>query len=148
MSRHSRLRVEGELVGSVMTRQPVTVDAAATIHEAARRMRDADVGDVVVIERGRVAGILTDRDIVVRVIAERRDPLATACGHVASRNLSCVAPSTSIPDAVMLMGRQSVRRLPVVDGGRLAGIIGLADLALEREPGSLIATLGAAPASD
>ncbi len=148
-SSHPRLPVEpDETVERVMERQPVTVDAREAVREAARRMRSADIGDVLVLEHGRLAGMLTDRDIVLRVIAAGRDPGVTTCGQVASRELQTVSPDAPLSAAIELMRRHAVRRLPVVEEGRVVGTISLADLATDRDPDSVLAAIAAAPSSE
>ena len=131
-------------VNEVMTHDPRTVDVDDTLVDAAREMRDGDVGPVIVTERGRIAGILTDRDIAVRAVAEGLDPGATRVGEVATRNPTTVTAEQSIEDALRLMREQDVRRLPVEQGGRPAGIVSLGDLAVEREPDSALADISAA----
>jgi len=135
-------------VGLVMEAQVVTVDAGDTVREAARRMRSADIGDVIVLEHGRLQGVLTDRDIVVRVVAEERDSEVTVCGQVSSREVHCVAPETPVAEALTLMRRHALRRLPVVDGDHVSGVISLADIAVDRDPESVLASISGAPSSD
>ncbi len=135
-------------VGQLMEAQVVTVDAADTIREAARRMRAADIGDVIVVEHGRLQGILTDRDIVIRVVAAERDAEVTVCGQVSSPEVHRVMSSTPLPEALALMRRHALRRLPVVDGDHVSGVISLADIAVERDPESLLAGISGAPSTD
>jgi CBS domain-containing protein len=117
----------GELVaktvGDVMTSQPTALDATASVPEAARAMRDGNIGDVLVTQDGLLVGILTDRDVVVRVLAEDRDPVNTALGDVCSRDLTILSPSDAIETAVAKMRESTVRRLPVVEEGRPVGIL-------------------------
>jgi CBS domain-containing protein len=94
-------------------------------------MKGEDVGSVPVVEEGRLAGILTDRDIVTRAVAERRDPQAVKVDEVASRELVTVEPEQDLDEALALMARHQVRRLPVVEQGRLVGMLAQADVALE-----------------
>lgn len=143
----SELQAEGT-VGQLMEARVVTVDAADPVHEAARRMRAADIGDVIVIERGRLQGVLTDRDIVVRVVAEDRDPEVTVCGQVSSRDVHSVTTSTPLAEALALMRRHALRRLPVLDDGRVTGVISLADIAIDRDPESVLASISGATSSD
>lgn len=135
-------------VRDAMEPQVVTVDGDDPVREAARRMRAADIGDVIVIDRGTVAGILTDRDIVVRVIAPERDPAVTTARQVASGDVVTVSPDTRVQEAAALMREHGVRRLPVVEDGVLVGVVALADIAVEREPESVLAAIAAAPASE
>lgn len=127
-----------------MTRDPRTVDTGDTLVDAARVMRDSDIGDVVVMENGQVTGIVTDRDIVVRAIAEGRDPGSTSVGDVCTTGVETADPSASVDDALRIMREHDIRRLPVVKNGRPVGIISLGDLAVEREPESTLADISAA----
>lgn len=135
-------------VSKVMTADPVTVAATDTIEQAARRMREAQIGNVIVLDDGEVCGILTDRDIVVRGIAEGREPGRTRIADVCSRDLTAVSPEDSIDHAVELMRDKAIRRLPVVKDGRPVGIVSLGDLAIEREPRSALGEISAAPANE
>jgi CBS domain-containing protein len=129
----------------IMTQNPVTVQSTDSVVAAARSMRDGNIGDVVVVERGQIQGILTDRDIVVRALAEGRDPASTTVGEICTRELTTLSPSDSINDAVTTMREKAIRRLPVVDGGRPVGIVSLGDLAVERDPESALGGISAAP---
>lgn len=129
----------------IMTQNPVTVETTDSVVAAARSMRDGNIGDVVVVERGEIQGILTDRDIVVRALAEGRDPTRTTVGDICSRELTTLSASDPIADAVTIMRDKAIRRLPVVDGGRPIGIVSLGDLAVERDPESTLGGISAAP---
>jgi CBS domain-containing protein len=94
-------------------------------------MKGEDVGSVPVVSEGGLVGILTDRDIVTRVVAERRDPQSLKVDDVASRELVTVEPEQDLDDALELMARHQVRRLPVVEQGQLVGMLAQADVALE-----------------
>jgi CBS domain-containing protein len=138
-------RYEAQSVGDIMTRPPSTLDVTASVMDAATLMREGDFGDVVVLEEGRLCGILTDRDIVVRVLATGDDPSTVRVGDVCSRILTTVAASDGIGDAVRLIRAKAVRRLPVVDDdGKLVGIVSLGDLALARDPKSALGDISAA----
>jgi len=128
----------------VMTPDPVSLPADAPVVEAARRMKRADIGDVVVLDGDRVCGLITDRDIVVRALAEGRDPAATALGEICSRTVVALGPRDSVEDAVRLMREHAVRRLPVMDGARAIGIVSIGDLAIERDEASALADISAA----
>jgi len=132
-------------IRDLMTPNPVVLPGTASVHEAARAMRDADIGDVIVIENNRVCGIITDRDIVVRTLAEARDPATTTLADICSHPLLVVSPTDSVEKAVRLMGTQALRRLPVVEGGQPVGIVSLGDLAVERDPSSALGDISAAP---
>ena len=127
-----------------MTRDPRTVNASDTIVDAARTMNEADIGDVVVVDNGDVQGIVTDRDIVVRAIAEGRDPQSTSVSDVCTTGIDTIEPSPSVDDALRKMRDADIRRLPVVQDGRPVGIVSLGDLAVEEEPDSPLADISAA----
>lgn len=131
-------------VEEIMTRDPRTVDASDTILDAARVMRDADIGDVVVMEDGQITAIVTDRDMVVRGVAEGRDPESTSVSDVCTTGVETIEPEASVDDALNLMREKDIRRLPVAKKGRPVGIISLGDLAVEREPDSTLADISAA----
>jgi CBS domain-containing protein len=128
-------------VEEIMTHDPRTVDADASVVDAAREMRDGDVGDVIVTRDGQVSGIVTDRDIVIRAVAEGRAPESTPVGEIATEDVRALEPSQSIDEAVQAMREHDIRRLPVVDGGRPVGILSLGDLAVERDPDSVLADI-------
>jgi CBS domain-containing protein len=118
-------------VRDVMTPGVRTVSASQSLAEAAEVMKGEDVGSVPVVEEGRLAGIVTDRDIVTRAVAERRDPQTVKVEEVASHELVTVEPEQDLDEALALMARHQVRRLPVVEEGRLVGMLAQADVALE-----------------
>jgi CBS domain-containing protein len=134
----------GRTVEEIMTRDPRTVDAGDTILDAARVMRDNDIGDVIVMDGGQVSGIVTDRDIVVRGVAEGRDPDSTEVSDVCTTGVETIEPDASVDDALRLMREKDIRRLPVAKNRRPVGIVSLGDLAVEREPGSTLADISAA----
>ena len=137
-----------QLVEDVMTQSPIALFESATAEEAALAMREADVGAVLVLREddGAVCGILTDRDIVVRLVANRRDPVMTCIGEICSAHLTKIRPDEPIELAVDLMRDNAVRRLPVVAVGRAVGVVSLGDLACCRDPRSALADISAAPA--
>jgi CBS domain-containing protein len=133
-------------IRDVMTPNPQALSASATVREAAETMRTHDIGDVIASDnKGGLAGIVTDRDIVVRVVAEGRDPRVTLIEEIVSRDLTAVSPDDPVKRAVELMRERAVRRLPVVKGGKVVGIVSIGDLAVERDPGSALADISAAP---
>ena len=135
-----------EYIRDVMTTNPETLPESTTVREAAETMRANDIGDVVVVDdNGAISGILTDRDIVVRVVAEGRDPRVTRIGDIASRELTAASPDDPVDRAVQLMRERAIRRLPVVDKGKPVGIVSIGDLALDRDPDSALADISAAP---
>ena len=133
-------------VRDVMHRDIAVVDAAARLVDAARTMQTRDIGNVIVRSENGSLGILTDRDIVVRVVANDRDIFATTAGDACTSPVVTLSPDDTVSRAVALMRERAVRRLPVVEDGLPTGIVSLGDLALEREPGSLLADVsGASP---
>lgn len=136
-----------QTVGDLMTPDPQMLGVGATVQDAARAMREYAIGDVIVCDDSGTCGIVTDRDIVVRVVAEGRDPVAVAVGDICSRDLTTVSPDTPIDAAVALMRDNALRRLPVVDGEQLVGVVSLGDLAEDRDPSSVLADISQAPAN-
>jgi CBS domain-containing protein len=127
-----------------MTSDLVQLASSAPLAEAARRMRDADIGDVIVTEDGTMCGVVTDRDIVVRAIAEGKDPQSATLGEICSHEVVTVSADDSVERAIELMRERAVRRLPVVDGGSPVGIVSIGDLAIERDSDSALADISAA----
>ena len=127
-----------------MTTNPRTVNVDDTVKDAAVVMRDSDIGDVIVIEDGQVSGILTDRDIAVRAVAEGLDADSTPVSDICTSGIEAMEPDASVDDALRKMRDEDIRRLPVVKNGRPVGIISLGDLAVDREPDSTLADISAA----
>jgi CBS domain-containing protein len=132
-------------IRSVMTANPLTMPATSSVAEAARAMRDANIGDIIVLEEGRTRGILTDRDIVVRAVAEGRDLSITKLADICSQDLTTMSPTDSIEDAVRVMRDKAIRRLPVVEGDKPVGIVSIGDLAVSQDPRSALGQISAAP---
>jgi CBS domain-containing protein len=135
-------------IRDVMTPDPRTVKPSDTVVDAARAMREDDFGAAVVEDNGNIRGLLTDRDIVVRAVAEGRDLSQTKVADVASEDVATVTPDQDVHDAIRLMREKNVRRLPVVEDGKPVGIVSLGDLAMERDPDSVLADISAAPPND
>jgi CBS domain-containing protein len=133
------------IVRDVMMTNPLSVDAGASIRQAAEVMRDNDIGDVLVVGDGSLRGIVTDRDIVVRALADGRQPDATPVGDVCSPELTVVDAQAEVAEAADIMGRHAVRRLPVVENNEVVGIVSLGDLARRSEPESALSDISAAP---
>ena len=131
-------------IEEVMTLNPTVIPVDATLSAAARAMRDLDIGDVVVATEGRPVGIVTDRDIVVRALAEGLGP-ETSVREICTRELTTLPAKGSVDDAIELMREKSLRRLPVVNGDVLVGIVSIGDLARKRDPGSALAEISTAP---
>src|SRR5262245_38204588 len=134
-------------IRDVMTEAPIAVPSDLNLVEAARTMREFDIGTVVVTERGSLCGIVTDRDIAIRGIAASRDPKVTRLADICSRELVTVAPDQPVDEAVRKMRANALRRLPVVENGEAVGIVSLGDMMREQDPGSLLAAISAAPAN-
>ena len=117
-------------VSAFMTKDPRSVSTDSTIVDAARIMRDEDVGVVPVVEGEKLVGMLTDRDITIHVVAEGRTIESTTVGEIAARELVTIDPQQGLDEALRLMARHQVRRLPVVEeDGKLVGIVAQADIA-------------------
>jgi CBS domain-containing protein len=144
MDRPGRIRRD-ESVRDVMTPLPRVLDISASVMDAAELMRDSDIGDVIVLEDRQLYGILTDRDIVVRVLAEGSDPATVRVGQVCSRELTTIPPTASVGDAVRLIREKAIRRLPVVEEGEVVGIVSLGDIAVARDRKSALGDVSAAP---
>jgi len=133
-------------IRDVMTPNPCAISPNASVLDAAQIMRGNDIGDVIVLEDDRLFGILTDRDIVVRVLAEGGDAETTPVGEICSRDLTTIEPTASVADAVRLMRAKAIRRLPVVDDeGFVMGIVSIGDVAVERDRRSTLGDISAAP---
>jgi CBS domain-containing protein len=132
-------------VAEMMTPNPIALPQTASVFDAAQKMRDASIGNVVVLDGQTVCGIVTDRDIVVRAVAAGRDPRSTERADISSRELTTLSPEDHVGTAVQLMREHAVRRLPVVKDGRPVGILTLGDLAIEEDSESALADVSAAP---
>jgi CBS domain-containing protein len=128
-----------QTVRDVMTAHVVTLPSETTLDEAARTMREQDIGDIVVSNGSGVAGLVTDRDIVVRAVAERRDPASTTLGEILTEGLVTVQPDDTVQSAALLMRDHAVRRVVVCDEDQnLVGIVSIGDLAEEIDPESVL----------
>jgi CBS domain-containing protein len=117
-------------IRDVMTPNPRTVSSADSIQSAARIMRDEDTGVVPIVDNGRAVGVVTDRDIVVRAVADGGQ-LSQTVGEIATNAVVCASPDMSTREAAQLMSDHQVRRLPVVENERLIGIVSIGDLAVK-----------------
>ena len=144
-SRHSRTSSRKQSIQDVMTPDPKILEATASVRDAAELMRESDIGDVVVLENDQLCGIVTDRDIVVRVLADGDDPAMVTVGEICSRELTTVPPTASIDDVVRLIREKAIRRLPVVEeDGEVVGIVSIGDIAVARDRESALADVSAA----
>jgi CBS domain-containing protein len=134
-----------EKIREVMTGEPATCTPEGTALDAARAMKDGDFGAVVIVtDTGEVRGILTDRDIVVRCVAEGKVPAETTIGEVFTTEPATLSPEDSLDEAVDALRESHVRRLPVVEDGRVVGIVSIGDLAEARDEKSALADISAA----
>jgi len=133
-------------VRDAMTLDPRSIGQSASVVEAAQLMREEDIGSLPITDEEKLVGMLTDRDITTRVVAQAGDPKATSVGEVYSRDLISVEPDNDLEEALSLMARHQVRRLPVVENGTLVGIVAQADIALkesETKTGELVEAISA-----
>ena len=116
-------------ISEIMTEDCKTVGPKDSIKQAAIIMRDNDIGFVPVVEGSRLVGVVTDRDLVIRALADD-SPGSTSVGDVLSTDIKTVSSDTTVDDAAELMAANQIRRLPVVDNGELRGVISIGDLAI------------------
>jgi len=131
-------------IRDLMTRRVVKLPGNATIVDAARSLRDSDVGSIVVEEDGKLRGLVTDRDIAIRAVAEERDPRTTRLSEICSKDLVTLSADDETDRAVEIMRKRSVRRIPIVDHGKVVGILSLGDLAAERDSNSVLGQISSA----
>jgi CBS domain-containing protein len=132
-------------VREVMTPQPITLPLDAPLTEAARQMRDEKVGAVLITQDGMLCGLLTDRDIVVRAVADGRDLTGTRLAEICSAGIVTVDPDECTDTALRLMLDRAVRRLPVVQDGRPVGIVSIGDLTSDRDEPTALTGAGLMP---
>ena len=133
-------------VRDAMTENPRSIGASASVVEAARVMREEHIGSLPITDDEQLVGMITDRDITTRVVAEAADPQKTSVEEIYSRELISVEPDKDLEEALQLMASYQVRRLPVVENGRLVGIVAQADVALsedEQKTGQLVEAISA-----
>ncbi|UNT00212.1 CBS domain-containing protein [Streptomyces tubbatahanensis] len=128
-------------VHDVMTAAPVAVGTLTGVGEVAQRMRDEDIGAVLVTERDELRGLVTDRDLAIRVLAEGLDPDRTTVREACSPQLVTVGPDDEVGRAVGLMREHALRRLPVVENGEAVGVVALGDLAVEHDTDSTLSEI-------
>ncbi|MFI6873471.1 CBS domain-containing protein [Streptomyces sp. NPDC050400] len=135
------------LVRDVMTEGVAAVRPDTPLTQTAQVMRDEGIGSVLIVDGGRLLGLLTDRDITLRVVAEGADPRVVEAGDVCTPDPLYVAPDEETTRVVSLMRRHAVRRLPVVSEGLPVGVVSLGDLAEHRDPESALADISRAEPS-
>lgn len=133
-----------ETVRELMTPVPVVLESTTQVGEAARRMRDDDIGDVLVVDGPQLRGIVTDRDLTTRVLADGRSPDTVTLGDVVTSGLETASPDADVREVVDRMRRSSVRRIPVVEDQTPIGILSIGDLAIELDEESALADISAA----
>lgn len=133
-----------QAVSDIMTKTPISLSAGDTVRDAARYMRECNVGAIVIHREGRVCGIVTDRDIVVRCLARDGDCDSVRLGEICSPEVFALHPDDDVDHAVTLMRNRAIRRIPVVKNGKAVGILSLGDLAIERDPFSALGAISAA----
>jgi len=116
-------------VGDVMVREVITINENATVREAAEVMNKFEIGCLIAVRKGKAVGILTERDLLKRVVAEAKDVNKTRVKDVMSSPLVVVEPDLDLEEAVKLMFQMKIKKLPVVDGKRLVGLVSLTDIA-------------------
>lgn len=134
-----------QTVRDVMTPQPVHVKESTNLVDAARAMRDRDIGDLIVVRNGEILGMVTDRDIVIRGLAKGGDPKTMTVGEICSTDVVTVAPDESVDTVIKLMREKAVRRIPVVDDRKPVGILSLGDLAMRKDKDSVLSDISEAP---
>lgn len=121
----------GKTIRDVMTSNPCTIDADRDVAYAAKMMKDENVGMAPIVEGDQLIGVLTDRDIAIKVVAEGKDPQTTKARDVASKDIVTVDPQQDLDEALRLMAQHQIRRVPVVEeDGKVVGIVAQADIAL------------------
>jgi len=133
-----------DFVREVMTPGVVTVRPEASLVEAAQLMRAQDIGDVLVADDRQLIGMLTDRDITLRAVADGVDPLTVSAQAVCTPDPVVIGPDDALSAAVVLMRDRAVRRLPVVEDGRLVGMVTIGDIAEDQDPDSALADISRA----
>jgi CBS domain-containing protein len=135
-------------IRTVMTPDPVVCPPETDLHEVARLMRDQHIGDVIVADATGPCGIVTDRDLVIRVLAEDGDVEGTTVGDVCSGPLHTIDVDASISDLIDVMEEHTLRRVPVMSNGEAVGIVSIGDLAERLDRRSLLGEISAAPPDD
>jgi len=129
----------------IMSPAPVSMAATEPVSAAAKAMKEHGIGTVLIMAGGRLSGLVTDRDIAVRVLAEDRDPLTTSVGDICSTDLAVLGPDDDVERAARLVRERAVRRIPVVLDGTPVGVVSIGDLALLTDETSALCQVSAAP---
>ena len=131
----------------IMSPAPISMAPSESVSAAARAMKQHGIGTVLVRTEGRLSGLVTDRDITVRVLAENRDPLTTQIGDICSSELVVLGPDDDMEQATRLVRERAVRRIPVLEDGTPVGVVSIGDLALEQDEPAALSGVSAAPPS-
>lgn len=131
-------------IREIMTTDLVTVDPLTSVVDVAQLMRRDDVGDVLVVDEGRLFGVVTDRDLVIRVMAEGGNVGDRTVASACSKDLVTVTPDDDVDQVIGLMRERAVRRVPVIEGDHPVGVVSLGDLAIERDPRSVLGDISSA----
>ena len=138
--------IDVRTVREVMSAAPETVTPDTPLADAAKVMDRADIGDVLIVDgKDQLRGIVTDRDIAIRAVAEGRDPNTTTVEEIMTPTVETISSSATVREAIETMRRHDIRRLPVVDGGSPIGVVSLGDLAMSPGSQSVLADLSTAP---
>jgi CBS domain-containing protein len=136
LTREREEHMQSTTVRDSMTEKPTTITGSAPVSEAAKLMASENVGSLPVVKGDELVGIVTDRDLVVQVVARGQDPNSVRVSDIHSERPVVASPDESLDEALKRMASEQVRRLPVVSEGRLVGILAQADVAREAQPES------------
>jgi CBS domain-containing protein len=129
----------------IMSPAPICMAPGESVSAAAQAMKEHGIGTVLVLTDGRLSGLVTDRDITVRVLAEDRDPLTTPIVDICSREPLVLGPDDDVEQAIRLIRERAVRRIPVLEHGTPVGVVSIGDLALEKDAASALSGVSSAP---
>jgi len=129
----------------IMSPTPICMAPGESVSAAAKAMKEHGIGTVLVLTEGRLSGLVTDRDITVRVLAENRDPLTTPIGDICSSELVVLGPDDDVEQATRLIRERAVRRIPVLADGTPVGVVSIGDLALDKDATSALSGVSSAP---
>jgi CBS domain-containing protein len=130
-------------VREIMSAAPACMAASESVSAAAKAMKERGIGTVLVLSGGRLTGLVTDRDIAIRVLAENRDPLTTRLDDICSSELAVLSPDDAVETATRMVRDRAVRRLPVMADGTPVGVVSIGDLALDEDEGSALSRISA-----
>jgi CBS domain-containing protein len=133
-------------IADIMTKQVHSVAEQTSLRQVAKLMRDKKIGDVLVTDKtGKLRGIVTDRDVVVRAVADSKDPDSTMVGDICTDQITTLREDATVDEAVNLMRQNAIRRIPVVRDDKPVGIVSIGDLAKQKDPNSALADISMAP---